>query len=252
MPMGIIMAAVAVFEIQSEMQISATLGDEQLRMGIIAGLIGLALVAAFVRVEHLHVRQHVFLLEDVLDRAKDVGRLKDGSLFPPKYVENKLKFYPNIKEVVAFGAGRDYVACFINIDLTAVGSWAERNSVVYGSVPRCKTVNGSTECLTVYWPVVLAYGKRSSHTWAQYSYNGWFGSLVQDQTDGTGQMYRRNRYYDHRRASSPNRTRSSSRTASTRMVREGAPVTYGDPHGLCAFEIGRKNSRRTACYAQEK
>jgi long-chain acyl-CoA synthetase len=69
----------------------------------------------------------------IIDRAKDVGRLRDGSLFPPKYVENKLKFYPNIKEVVAFGAGRDYVACFINIDLVAVGNWAERNGVTYGS-----------------------------------------------------------------------------------------------------------------------
>jgi len=69
----------------------------------------------------------------IIDRAKDVGKLRDGSLFPPKYIENKLKFYPNIKEAVAFGQDRDYVACFINIDLVAVGSWAERNNVVYGS-----------------------------------------------------------------------------------------------------------------------
>jgi long-chain acyl-CoA synthetase len=69
----------------------------------------------------------------IIDRAKDVGRMRDGALFPPKYVENKLKFYPNIKEVVAFGAGRDHVACFINIDLVAVGNWAERNGVTYGS-----------------------------------------------------------------------------------------------------------------------
>jgi long-chain acyl-CoA synthetase len=69
----------------------------------------------------------------IIDRAKDVGRMRDGALFPPKYVENKLKFYPNIKEAVAFGDGRDAVTCFINIDLVAVGSWAERNGVVYGS-----------------------------------------------------------------------------------------------------------------------
>lgn len=69
----------------------------------------------------------------IIDRAKDVGKLKDGALFPPKYVENKLKFYPNIKEVVAFGDGRDRVSCFINIDLVAVGNWAERNGVTYGS-----------------------------------------------------------------------------------------------------------------------
>lgn len=69
----------------------------------------------------------------IIDRAKDVGQLKNGALFPPKYVENKLKFYPNIKEAVAFGQDKDFVACFINIDLVAVGSWAERNNVIYSS-----------------------------------------------------------------------------------------------------------------------
>ncbi len=69
----------------------------------------------------------------IIDRAKDVGRLTDGTLFAPKYIENLLKFYPNIKEVVAFGDQRDFVCVMINIDLTAVGSWAERNNVVYGS-----------------------------------------------------------------------------------------------------------------------
>ena len=69
----------------------------------------------------------------IIDRAKDVGRLSDGSLFPPKYVENKLKFYANIKEAVAFGDGRDAVTCFINIDLVAVGNWAERNNITYAS-----------------------------------------------------------------------------------------------------------------------
>jgi long-chain acyl-CoA synthetase len=69
----------------------------------------------------------------IIDRAKDVGKLKDGTLFPPKYIENKLKFFPNIREAVAYGDGRDFVAVMLNIDLTAVGSWAERNNVVYGS-----------------------------------------------------------------------------------------------------------------------
>jgi long-chain acyl-CoA synthetase len=69
----------------------------------------------------------------IIDRAKDVGRLRDGTLFAPKYIENKLKFYPNIREAVAVGANRDFVCAMINIDLTAVGSWAERNNVVYGS-----------------------------------------------------------------------------------------------------------------------
>ncbi|MEX2129820.1 MAG: AMP-binding protein [Xanthobacteraceae bacterium] len=69
----------------------------------------------------------------IIDRVKDVGRLKNGTLFAPKYIENKLKFYPNIKEAVAFGDKRDFVTVMLNIDLVAVGSWAERNNVVYGS-----------------------------------------------------------------------------------------------------------------------
>jgi long-chain acyl-CoA synthetase len=69
----------------------------------------------------------------IIDRVKDVGRLKDGTLFAPKYIENKLKYYPNIREAVAIGTGRDFVCAMVNIDLMAVGSWAERNNVVYGS-----------------------------------------------------------------------------------------------------------------------
>ncbi len=69
----------------------------------------------------------------IIDRAKDVGRFNNGALFPPKYVENKLKFFPDIKEAVAFGHERDFCAAFVNIDLAAVGSWAERNNVAYGS-----------------------------------------------------------------------------------------------------------------------
>lgn len=69
----------------------------------------------------------------IIDRAKDVGRLNHGGLFPPKYIENKLKFYPNIKEAVAFGDRRDEVTCFINIDSVAVGNWAERNNVTHAS-----------------------------------------------------------------------------------------------------------------------
>ncbi len=69
----------------------------------------------------------------IIDRAKDVGRLKDGTLFAPKYIENKLKFYPNIREAVALGDNRDFVCVMLNIDPVAVGSWAERNNVVYGS-----------------------------------------------------------------------------------------------------------------------
>ena len=69
----------------------------------------------------------------IIDRAKDVGRLNNGALFAPKYLENRIKFYPEVREAVAFGQGHDYVTMFINIDLTSVGNWAERNNVSYAS-----------------------------------------------------------------------------------------------------------------------
>ncbi|MBB4207313.1 AMP-binding protein [Roseinatronobacter bogoriensis] len=69
----------------------------------------------------------------IIDRAKDVGKMADGGMFAPKYVENKLKFYPNILEAVVFGNNRDRCVAFINIDLGAVGSWAERNNIAYSS-----------------------------------------------------------------------------------------------------------------------
>lgn len=71
----------------------------------------------------------------IIDRIKDVGRLRggayDGAMFAPKYVENKLKFFPQIKEAVAYGDGRDKVCVLINIDLDAVGNWAERRNLPY-------------------------------------------------------------------------------------------------------------------------
>lgn len=67
----------------------------------------------------------------IIDRAKDVGHLADGSLFAPKYIENKLKFFPFVKEAVAFGADRTEVCAFVNIDLEAVGNWAERRGLPY-------------------------------------------------------------------------------------------------------------------------
>lgn len=69
----------------------------------------------------------------IIDRAKDVGKMADGSMFAPKFVENKLKFFPNVLEAVLFGNGRDRCMAFINIDLTAVGNWAERNNIAYSS-----------------------------------------------------------------------------------------------------------------------
>jgi len=71
----------------------------------------------------------------IIDRVKDVGRIKgganDGAMFAPKYVENKLKFFPHIKEAVAYGDGREKVCVMINIDFDAVGNWAERRNLPY-------------------------------------------------------------------------------------------------------------------------
>jgi long-chain acyl-CoA synthetase len=69
----------------------------------------------------------------IIDRAKDVGRLEGGALFAPKYLENRIKFFPEVREAVAFGQGRAYVTMFINIDPISVGNWAERNNVSYAS-----------------------------------------------------------------------------------------------------------------------
>ena len=69
----------------------------------------------------------------IIDRARDVGRLADGTLFAPKYLENKLKFSPYIREAVCIGQDRPYVAALLNIDVTAVGSWAERRGLAYTS-----------------------------------------------------------------------------------------------------------------------
>jgi long-chain acyl-CoA synthetase len=67
----------------------------------------------------------------IIDRVKDVGALADGTLFAPKYLENKLKFFPYIKEAVTFGDRRDRVCAFINIDFEAVGNWAEKRNLPY-------------------------------------------------------------------------------------------------------------------------
>ena len=69
----------------------------------------------------------------IIDRARDVGKLADGTLFAPKYLENKLKFSQYILEAVAHGGGREFVCAFVNIDLEAVGNWAERRGLAYTS-----------------------------------------------------------------------------------------------------------------------
>jgi long-chain acyl-CoA synthetase len=67
----------------------------------------------------------------IIDRVKDVGKLSDGTLFAPKYLENKLKFFPYIKEAVAFGDERERVCVFVNMDMDAVANWAEKRNMPY-------------------------------------------------------------------------------------------------------------------------
>jgi len=67
----------------------------------------------------------------IIDRAKDVSTLSNGTIFAPKYIENKLKFSPYIKEAVAIGMDQPCVVAFINIDMGAVGNWAERRHIAY-------------------------------------------------------------------------------------------------------------------------
>ena len=67
----------------------------------------------------------------IIDRAKDVGTMTDGTMFAPKYIENKLKFFPFIKEAVTSGDGKAYASAIICIDIEAVGNWAERRNLAY-------------------------------------------------------------------------------------------------------------------------
>src|SRR4029434_6568851 len=69
----------------------------------------------------------------IIDRAKDVGALIDGTAFAPQFIENKLKFRPYIREAVAFGNDRPFVCAMVAIDLGTVGNWAERRGLAYTS-----------------------------------------------------------------------------------------------------------------------
>ncbi len=88
----------------------------------------------------------------IIDRAKDVGKMASGALYAPKYVENKLKFFPAILEAVVFGRDRKMCTAMINIDLGAVGAWAERNDISYASYQElaahpkvCEMIRGHVE-----------------------------------------------------------------------------------------------------------
>jgi long-chain acyl-CoA synthetase len=84
---------------------------------------------------YFHTGDAGFFDEDghlkIIDRAKDVGKLTTGAMYAPNYIENKLKFFPHIREAVAFGNNRDKVCAFINIDMGSVGNWAERRGIPY-------------------------------------------------------------------------------------------------------------------------
>src|SRR5437870_13445462 len=84
---------------------------------------------------YFHTGDAGVLAEDgqlkIIDRAKDVGKMQSGAMFAPNYIENKLKFFPHIKEAVAFGNGREDVCAFVNIDMGSVGNWAERRNIPY-------------------------------------------------------------------------------------------------------------------------
>jgi long-chain acyl-CoA synthetase len=87
----------------------------------------------------------------IIDRAKDVGKLVNGALFAPNYVENKLKFFSYVKEAVVFGADRSAVSAFVNIDMEAVGNWAERRGLAYSGYTdlagRAEVYDLITECV---------------------------------------------------------------------------------------------------------
>ncbi len=78
----------------------------------------------------------------IIDRAKDVGKLNNGTMFAPKYLENKLKFFPSIREAVTYGHEREFATAMISIDIEAVGSWAERNNISYSSFRELTTKPG--------------------------------------------------------------------------------------------------------------
>jgi long-chain acyl-CoA synthetase len=99
----------------------------------------------------VHTGDAGFLDEDddlhIIDRAKDVGKLTGGAMFAPNFIENKLKFFPHIREAVTFGDGRDNVTAFINIDLESVGNWAERRNIAYSGYTDLASQPGVAELI---------------------------------------------------------------------------------------------------------
>lgn len=67
----------------------------------------------------------------IIDRLNNVGVLRDGAAFTPRLLENKLKTLSYIKEAIAIGHSRDSVCALVDIDLTAVSRWADRQEISY-------------------------------------------------------------------------------------------------------------------------
>jgi len=68
----------------------------------------------------------------VYDRMKEMLPLKGGEHYSPTYIQNRLKFSPYIKEVLAVGGeDRESILAIVTIDFDNVGRWAEKNRITY-------------------------------------------------------------------------------------------------------------------------
>jgi long-chain acyl-CoA synthetase len=161
----------------------------------------------------------------IIDRAKDVGKLSNGAMFAPNYIENKLKFFQHIKEVVCFGHDRDMVTAFINIDLGAVGNWAERRGIAYAGYTdlagKPQVLELIRECVeqvnadlvpTAWWPI-----RRSTASWC--CTRNWTRRRRADpHAQGAPQLRRREIQGADRRAVPARRISSSKPRSSSRMA----------------------------------
>jgi long-chain acyl-CoA synthetase len=68
----------------------------------------------------------------VIDRAKDVMEMPDGTRFSPAFIENKLKFSPYVEEAVVFWQdGQADITAILTIEPSTVGAWAEHRRLGY-------------------------------------------------------------------------------------------------------------------------
>ncbi len=65
-----------------------------------------------------------------LDRVKDMIELSNGARFSPQFIEGRLKFNPNVREVMTVGdPTRDFVTALIIFDFDNVARWAEKKGI---------------------------------------------------------------------------------------------------------------------------